>query len=104
MESMNSEEARHLNRQNLSKEPVLTVAMLNEIFKSHENVEVFELPRSDQTSEEDENNDDESIDRPPTLIASMEQGLSISPMPIRSNALEMANVTDDYGAARGQQL
>ena len=88
--------------------------MLNEIFKSQENVEVFELPYSvaDGQTSDDEDDDDESNDRPPNLITSMENhaglSLSISPMPNRSNkALELMNMTDDYGGggsiARNQQ-
>ena len=83
--------------------------MLNEIFKSQENVEVFELPYSaaDGQTSDDEDDDDESNDRPPNLMTSMEHhaGLSVSPMPNRSNkALELMNMTDDYGGnVRNQQ-
>ena len=83
----------------MSKEPVLTVAVLNEIFKSQEHVDVFELPYSvEHTSDdqEEDSNEDESNGRPPNLMSSMERGLSISPMPRGNKALELANITDDY--------
>ena len=47
MESITSDEMGvNIQRGAFYKEPVLTVAALNEIFKSQENIDVFEMPRS----------------------------------------------------------
>lgn len=37
----------HVQRSQLYKEPILTMAALNEIFKSQENMDVFELHNSE---------------------------------------------------------
>ena len=43
-------------------EPVLTVAFLNDIFCSRENVDVFEVPRMNTYFEDDDDDDDDSDD------------------------------------------
>ena len=81
VESIGSDEVGTNNKRfALYKEPVLTVAALNEIFKSQENVDVFEIPHSEHTYDEDDDSDEK-----PNLATSIDQRLmqansfSISP-------------------------
>ena len=64
--------------ENVRREPVLTVAALNEIYKTQDNADVFEMPGSqivnfDEEESESEYEDEEDYDSVPDIRQSAQR-------------------------------